>query len=50
MVRIKSTFQPVDENVRIYDRLYREVYIKMYPALSPLHDRIAETTDYPRLR
>lgn len=50
MVRVKSTFQPVDENVKIYDRLFKEVYIKMYPALSPLHHRIAEITNYPKLR
>jgi sugar (pentulose or hexulose) kinase len=50
MVRVKSTFQPVDENVKIYDRLFREVYIKMYPALSPLHNRIAEIANYPKLR
>jgi len=30
--------------------LFREVYVKMYPALSPLHDRIAEITNYPKLR
>ncbi len=50
MVRVKSTFQPANENTRIYDRLFREVYVKMYPALSPLHDRIAEITNYPKLR
>jgi sugar (pentulose or hexulose) kinase len=50
MVRIKSTFQPVDENVKIYDQLFKEVYVKMYPALSPLHDRIADITNYPKLR
>ncbi len=50
MVRVKSTFQPVNENVRIYDRLFREVYVRMYPALSPLHNRIAEITNYPKLR
>jgi sugar (pentulose or hexulose) kinase len=50
MVRIKTVFQPVDENARIYDRLFREVYVKMYPALSPLHQRIAEITNYPKLR
>jgi len=50
MVRVKSTFQPVSENVRIYDRLFREVYVRMYPALSPLHNRIAEITNYPKLR
>ena len=49
MVRIKGKFQPVDENVKIYDRLFREVYIKMYSALSPLHHRIAEITNYPKL-
>jgi sugar (pentulose or hexulose) kinase len=50
MVRVKDTFRPVGENVKIYDRLFREVYIKMYPALSPLHRRIAQITNYPKLR
>jgi sugar (pentulose or hexulose) kinase len=50
MVRVKSTFQPVGENVKIYDRLFKEVYVKMYPALSPLHRRIAEIINYPKLR
>jgi sugar (pentulose or hexulose) kinase len=50
MVRVKRTFQPVSENVKIYDRLFREVYVKMYPALSPLHNRIAEIANYPKLR
>ncbi|MHC1578939.1 MAG: FGGY-family carbohydrate kinase [Dehalococcoidia bacterium] len=50
MVRVKSKFRPVEENVNIYDRLFREVYVKMYPALSPLHNRIAEITNYPKVR
>jgi sugar (pentulose or hexulose) kinase len=50
MVRVKSTFRPVSENVEIYERLFREVYARMYPALSPLHNRIAEITNYPKLR
>jgi sugar (pentulose or hexulose) kinase len=50
MVRVKAAFEPRDENARIYDRLFREVYVKMYPALSPLHRKIAEITNYPRLR
>jgi len=50
MVRVKDTFTPKDENARIYDRLFKEVYVKMYPALSPLHRKIAEITNYPRLR
>jgi sugar (pentulose or hexulose) kinase len=50
MVRVKTAFQPVGENARIYDQLFREVYVKMYPRLSPLHHRIAEITNYPKLR
>jgi sugar (pentulose or hexulose) kinase len=50
MVRIKKAFQPADENAKIYDRLFREVYVRMYPALSPLHHRIAEIANYPKTR
>jgi len=50
MVRIKDTFTPRDGNTRIYDRLFNEVYKKMYPALSPLHSTIAEITGYPKER
>jgi sugar (pentulose or hexulose) kinase len=50
MVRVKATFTPKDANVRIYDRLFKEVYLKMNTALSPLHRKIAEITNYPRLR
>jgi sugar (pentulose or hexulose) kinase len=50
IVRVKDTFTPKDENARIYDRLFKEVYVKMYPALSPLHRKIAEITNYPKLR
>ncbi len=49
MVRVKETFTPRDENVKIYDRLFHEVYKKMYPALSPLHSKIAEITGYPKI-
>jgi sugar (pentulose or hexulose) kinase len=50
MVGVKKAFQPVDENAGIYDRLFREVYVRMYPALSPLHQRIAEITNYTKVR
>jgi sugar (pentulose or hexulose) kinase len=50
MVRVKKAFQPADENAKIYDRLFREVYVRMYPALSPLHHRIAEIANYPKTR
>lgn len=49
MVRVEKTFAPGEENVRIYDRLFNEVYKKVYPALSPLHSRIAEIAGYPRI-
>lgn len=48
MVRVKETFTPREEYVRVYDRLFNEVYKKIYPTLSPLHRRIAEITGYPR--
>jgi sugar (pentulose or hexulose) kinase len=50
MVRIKRAFQPIAENADIYDRLFREVYVNIYAALSPLHSRIAQITNYPKLR
>ena len=49
MVRVKETFTPREENARIYDRMFNEVYKKIYPALSPLHYRIAEITGYPKI-
>ena len=48
MVRVKETFTPNAANAKIYDRLFNEVYKKMYPTLSPLHDKIAEITGYPK--
>ncbi len=50
MVRVKDTFTPREENARLYDRLFNEVYEKVYPTLSPLHNRIAEITGYPQVR
>ncbi len=49
MVRVKETFMPRPDNAKIYDRLFNEVYKKMYPALSPLHNKIAEITGYPKV-
>ena len=48
MVRVKETFTPREENAKIYDRLFNEVYKKTYPVLSPLHNKIAEITGYPK--
>ena len=49
MVRVKETFTPHAENVKIYDRLFNEVYKEIYPALSPLYRKIAEITGYPKV-
>jgi sugar (pentulose or hexulose) kinase len=40
-------FIPIEENVRLYDQLYKEVYLKMYDRLSPLYSSIREITGYP---
>ena len=49
MVRVRETFTPCEESARIYDRLFNEVYKRIYPTLSPLHYKIAEITRYPKV-
>ncbi len=48
MTHVGEVFEPNQENHEIYDRLYREVYEKMYKHLKPLYKRIREITGYPR--
>ncbi|AXA94519.1 FGGY-family carbohydrate kinase [Massilia sp. YMA4] len=48
MTRPGREFQPIAANARVYDQLYRRVYLKMYRQLRPLYEQIAEITDYPR--
>jgi sugar (pentulose or hexulose) kinase len=48
MTRIGRVFQPIEANRAMYDRLYRQVYRKMYARLQPMYARIAEITGYPR--
>jgi hypothetical protein len=43
-------FEPVAANQATYDRLYRQVYRKMYARLQPMYLRIAEITVHPRAR
>ena len=47
MTRVRDTFDPDPTTSRIYDRLYREVYLKMYRRLRPLYERIRDITGYP---
>ena len=47
MVRKGQTFNPNREAHKVYDRLYREVYLKTFKALKPLNKRIARIIGYP---
>ncbi|MBN2159098.1 MAG: FGGY-family carbohydrate kinase [Spirochaetes bacterium] len=47
MTRTRDAFDPVPENHRLYDDLYRDVYLGMYGRLKPLFKRIREITGYP---
>ncbi|MFO7862172.1 MAG: FGGY-family carbohydrate kinase [Desulfosalsimonas sp.] len=48
MTRIGDTFEPIAENQRLYDTLYRRIYQKMYARLKPLYEEIREITGYPQ--
>ncbi len=47
MCRVGDVFDPDPGNRRLYDELYREVYLKMYRRLKPLYEKIREITGYP---
>ena len=47
MTRVGKVFQPIPERVKLYRRLFNEVYLKMYPQLQPLYKSIREITGYP---
>jgi sugar (pentulose or hexulose) kinase len=47
MTRVRDTFDPDPRSRRMYDRLYRHVYLKMYRRLKPLYERIRDITGYP---
>ncbi len=49
MSRSGRTFTPIAENTRLYDRLYSEVYVRMYPRLARLYQSIRRITNYPKL-
>jgi sugar (pentulose or hexulose) kinase len=48
MTRVKEVFEPIPENHRLYDRLYREVYLHIYRRLRPLFESIRDITGYPK--
>jgi sugar (pentulose or hexulose) kinase len=47
MTRVSKVFYPQPNAQRQYDRLYREVYKKMYARLRPLYRSIRDITGYP---
>ena len=49
MTRVSQTFEPDPENHKLYDELYKRVYLKMYKRLQPLYEELAEITGYPPL-
>ena len=40
MVKITKTFKPNMDNHQIYDSLYKDIYLKVYPRLNPLNKLI----------
>ncbi len=47
MTREGKVFYPQPDQVKIYEGLYRRVYLKMYGRLQPLYQAIREITGYP---
>jgi hypothetical protein len=47
MTRVVEVRDPDAGTHRVYDALYRDVYLRMYPALRPLYSAIGRITGYP---
>lgn len=47
MTHVGDRFGPIQDNVKIYDKLYRDVYLKLYARLEPLYGSIRKITGYP---
>ncbi|MCP5160145.1 MAG: carbohydrate kinase [Hahellaceae bacterium] len=48
MTRVGKVFYPNPAAQRTYDKLYRQVYLKMYAQLQPLYRSIRDITGYPK--
>ncbi|MFT6154257.1 MAG: sugar (pentulose or hexulose) kinase [Bermanella sp.] len=48
MTSVGDVFEPNAEAVKLYDQLYKNVYLKMYQRLKPLYQQIKEITGYPK--
>jgi len=47
MTRVGRVFEPIPQNRRLYDRLYRHVYTRLYERMAPLYRDIRRITGYP---
>jgi xylulokinase len=47
MTATTERFAPDDEGAATYDRLYREIYVHLFPALRPYMDRLTALTSSP---
>jgi len=47
MTRVVETRDPDPERHRVYEGLYRDVYLPMYGRLRPLYGAIRRVTGYP---
>jgi len=47
MVHLGDLVEPDPDRHRLYDQLYRRVYLKMYERLKPLYEEIMAITGYP---
>ncbi len=48
MTHVGDVFEPDFQTSQMYERLYREVYLKMYQRLQPLYKSIRSITGYPK--
>ncbi len=48
MTRTGDVFEPDPASHRLYDALYRDVYLQMYKKLKPFYAKIREITGYPQ--
>ena len=42
MIHVTKTYLPNKDNVETYERLFRKVYLKMYPKLKGIYKQIKE--------
>jgi len=50
MTRVGKVFYPNPKDVAMYNKLYKNVYQKLYTRLRPLYEEIREITGYPEKR